>query len=179
MFWAFFAFLAGVAPQAMAGNKADTLHLRLVETTDVHGNFYGYDFLSHRNMPNGLARVSTYINNLRQTAGADNVALFDNGDVLQGQPCVYYANFVDTLAEHLSARMMRYMGYDAGALGNHDIEAGHPVYDRWMAQGGHPVLGANVIATATGQPYVAPYTVLHRGGLKIAVLGLLTPAIPM
>ena len=178
-FLAVLAFLAGVAPQAMAGNKADTLHLRLVETTDVHGNFYGYDFLSHRNMPNGLARVSTYVNNLRQTAGTDNVALFDNGDVLQGQPCVYYANFVDTLSLHLSARMMRYMGYDAGALGNHDIEAGHHVYDRWMAQGGHPVLGANVIASATGQPYVAPYTVIHRGGLKIAVLGLLTPAIPM
>lgn len=41
-----------------------------------------------------------------------------------------------------------------------------------------PVLGANVIDTRAGQPYLKPYVMLNRGGVRIAVLGMLTPAIP-
>lgn len=41
-----------------------------------------------------------------------------------------------------------------------------------------PVLGANVIDTRGGQPYLKPYVMLNRGGVRIAVLGMLTPAIP-
>ena len=124
--------------------------IRLIETTDVHGNFYGYDFLNNRELKGGLPRVCTYVNGLRHEYGADNVALLDAGDVLQGQPCVYYANFIDTLSTHLSSSMMNYMGYDAVAFGNHDIEAGHPVYDRWVRDSRHPMLGANIVLAKDG-----------------------------
>ena len=39
-------------------------------------------------------------------------------------------------------------------------------------------MGANIIDTKTGEPYVKPYISLNREGVKVAVLGLLTPAIP-
>ena len=41
-----------------------------------------------------------------------------------------------------------------------------------------PLLGANVKDTATGEPYFRPYAVIERDGVRFAVLGLLTPAIP-
>ena len=41
-----------------------------------------------------------------------------------------------------------------------------------------PVLGANIVDTKTGLPYVKPYTIIERDGVKVAVLGMLTPAIP-
>ena len=51
--------------------------------------------------------------------------LLDNGDFLQGQPTVYYYNFVDTTRRNtFRRRVMNYMGYDAATVGNHDIEAG-------------------------------------------------------
>ena len=71
------------------------------------------------------------------------------------------------------------MGYDAAAFGNHDIEAGHPVFNRWVADCKFPVLGANIISKATGEPYAKPYCIIEREGVKIAILGMVTPAIPM
>ncbi|MBQ4147161.1 MAG: 5'-nucleotidase C-terminal domain-containing protein, partial [Prevotella sp.] len=41
-----------------------------------------------------------------------------------------------------------------------------------------PVLGANIIETGSGKTYVPPYTIIEREGVKIAVIGMLTPAIP-
>ena len=164
--------------KASSGKDVKTV-IHLIETTDVHGNFYGYDFLNGRELEGGLPRVCTYVNDLRRKAGAEQVALLDAGDVLQGQPCVYYANFIDTLSTHLSSSMMNYMGYDAVAFGNHDIEAGHPVFDRWVRDSSHPMLGANIVLEKDGSQYLKPYTIIKKGGLRIAVLGLITPAIPM
>ena len=61
---------------------------------------------------------------------------------------------------------------------NHDVETGRAVFDRWIATCDFPVLGANIIDTSTGQPHLAPYKVLERDGVKIVVLGMITPAIP-
>ena len=33
--------------------------------------------------------------------------------------------------------------------------------------------------TATGKPYWKPYTIIERKGIKIAVMGMVTPGIPM
>jgi len=70
------------------------------------------------------------------------------------------------------------MKYDAQAVGNHDIETGHKVYDKWIQEVKCPMLGANIIDTRTGNPYLEPYTIIEREGVKIAVIGMLTPAIP-
>ena len=39
----------------------------------------------------------------------------DAGDLLQGQPPVYYYNFEETNVPHLIAEVMNFMKYDAGA----------------------------------------------------------------
>lgn len=158
--------------------SATDVNLKIVQTTDVHGNYFPFDFISRVPAGGSLARVDAYVSQLRDSVGRDNVLLFDNGDILQGQPTAYYYNFIDTVSPHVAAEVMNYMGYDAAAIGNHDVETGHKVYDRWASQLAMPLLGANVIDVATGEPYFTPYTVIERNGVKIAVLGMLTPAIP-
>ena len=153
--------------------------LSIVETTDVHGNYQPYDFINGRAGEGSLARVYSYIKQLRQQQGESSVVLLDNGDILQGQPTAYYYDFIDTVSTHLCADVMNYMRYDAGTVGNHDVETGHAVYDRWVRQCQFPMLGANVIDTHAQKPYWKPYTILKRQGIKIAVLGMITPGIPM
>lgn len=160
-----------------AGPDRD-INLKIVQTTDVHGNYFPYNFITREQGSGSLARVSTHVNALRDSLGAENVLLFDNGDILQGQPSPYYYNFIDTVSPHLTAEIMNYMGYNLATIGNHDVETGHAVYDRWRSQLEMPLLGANVVNASTGEPYLEPYTVIERDGIKIAVLGLLTPAIP-
>lgn len=154
-----------------------TIKLKIVQTSDIHGNFFPYDFINRKAWGGSLARVHAFAEEQRKTFG-DNLILLDNGDILQGQPSVYYYNFIDTVSSHLCADMLNFMRYDAANMGNHDIETGHAVYDRWVKECNFPVLGANIIDTKTGAPYLPPYKIIERDGIKIAVLGLITPAIP-
>lgn len=151
---------------------------KIIETSDVHGNFFPYDFINRHDGSGSLARVYSLILEEKKLAGDSNIIILDNGDILQGQPTAYYYNFIDTVSPHVAAQMLEFMGYDAITLGNHDIETGHNVYDRFIKTISVPVLGANIIDKETGQPYVAPYKIFNIDGLRIAVLGMITPGIP-
>jgi 2',3'-cyclic-nucleotide 2'-phosphodiesterase/3'-nucleotidase len=151
--------------------------VRIAVTTDVHGMIYPYDFINRAPSENSLAHIYSYV--CEQRKKTDTVFfLLDNGDFLQGQPTVYYYNFVDTSRVHLSAEVMNFMAYDAGAVGNHDIETGPQVYNRIRSEFKFPWLAANAVRTSTGAPYFEPYTILRAGKKKIAVLGMITPGIP-
>ena len=151
--------LAATCPATAQETK--TVKLRILETSDVHGSFFPYDFIERRDAKGSLARVSSYVNRLRQEYG-DNVILLDNGDILQGQPTCYYYNYVATDKRNIVSDILNYMRYDAATFGNHDVETGHSVYDKWISEMNAPVLGANIIDTATGKPYVKPYTIIER-----------------
>ena len=168
--------LGGLWSGVVAQDKV--VRLKIVETSDVHGNFYPYDFIRRQPASGSLARVQAFVRQERQRYG-DNLILLDNGDILQGQPSAYYYNYMDTVSPHLTAEMQNYMDYDAGTVGNHDIETGRAVFDRWAADCRFPVLGANVIDRSTGRPHFKPYVMLEREGVRIAILGMITPAIPM
>ena len=160
----------------MSANTTE-IHLKWIHTSDVHGSLFGYDYLRKQSVSGGLAEIYAFVQDQRREYG-DRLIVTDGGDCLQGQPTAYYYNFVDTLSPHLVAEAMNVIDYDCGAMGNHDIETGHSVYDRWVRDCKFPVLGANVIDTRTGEPYLQPYYIIQRAGVKIAVLGMLTPAIP-
>ena len=151
--------------------------LKLVQTSDVHGNYFPYDFILRRDAAGSLSRVCSYVRQERKEYD-ERLILLDNGDILQGQPTAYYYNYIDTTTTHLCAAMMNFMGYNAGNMGNHDIETGRTVFDRWASDCHFPILGANIIETATGKHHFKPYIILERDGIKIAILGMITPAIP-
>ena len=170
------AFLGiGYTPVSASSEKEVTL--KLIETSDVHGCYYPYDFIRRLSVQGSLARVSALVGEMRKTYG-DRLILMDNGDILQGQPVAYYYNYIDTTSVHVVADMLNYMHYDVATMGNHDIEAGHAVYDRWVGQCKFPVLGANIMDVKTGKTYLPPYKVIEREGVKVVVLGMITPAIP-
>jgi 2',3'-cyclic-nucleotide 2'-phosphodiesterase/3'-nucleotidase len=148
----------------------------ILETTDVHGVILPYDFIEKSELKASLASVSGYLK--KSGISREELVLLDNGDNLQGQPEEYYYNFIDTLSPHFNSQVMNYMDYDAGTVGNHDIEAGHSVYDRVRKEYSFPLLAANAVDLKTGKPYFEPYTIIIRNKLKIAVFGLITPSIP-
>ncbi len=150
--------------------------ISIIESTDIHGVILPYDFIEKEKLNFSMASSYEYIKTVR--GKKDATFLLDNGDNLQGQPEVYYYNFIDTLPPHFLSEVMNYMKYDAGTVGNHDIEAGHAVYDRMAKEYEFPLLAANAVDIATGKPYFKPYRIIEKDGIKIAVFGLVTPAIP-
>ena len=148
----------------------------IIETTDVHGVILPFDFIEKEKLNFSMASSFSYIRKIRKEK--DATFLLDDGDNLQGQPEVYYYNFIDTIQPHFVSEVMNYMGYDAATIGNHDIEPGHAVYDRLVREDRFPLLAANAVDIKTGKPYFKPYSILEKDGIKIAVFGLVTPAIP-
>ena len=157
--------------------KPKTVTLKFIETTDVHGMFFPTNYTTGKAVGGSMARVSSYVKSQRATYG-NNLILLDNGDILQGQPTNYYWNFIDTQDENIAASVVNYMGYDAQTFGNHDIETGHNCYDKWNREVKCPILAANMINAETGNPYTNPYKIIEREGVKIAILGMTTPAVP-
>ena len=175
------------AVMPMEAKNTKTVKIKVVETSDVHGHFFPYDFMEKKPIRGTLTRANSYIKQQRKKYGSDHFLLIDNGDILQGQPCVYWSNYVMPEDENLAATVINYMKYDAETVGNHDIEPGHKVYDKWIREVRCPLLGANIVKeeykNAEASPEhiytgLKPYSVHYKDGVKIVVIGMLTPAIP-
>jgi 2',3'-cyclic-nucleotide 2'-phosphodiesterase/3'-nucleotidase len=166
--------LIGIACNTGTNNNAK---IQIIGTTDVHGSIFSYDFINNEERSASLGSLTSYLDSLKKNSDK-NLVLLDNGDILQGQPSVYYSNYIDTTGHHIVSRVYNFMNFDAVTVGNHDIEPGHAVYDKLRSEFDFPWLAANAIDKKTDQPYFEPYTVINRSGIKVAVLGMITPHIP-
>lgn len=153
---------------------SDQKGLDIYVTTDIHGMLLPFDNTEGTVTDGSLANLAS----ITGAEGNDNILLLDNGDILQGDPLAYYYNFVDTTRTHAVADILNHLGYDAATAGNHDIEAGHSVYDRVRREYNFPLLAANAVDISTGEPYFEPYTVIRKQGMKLIVFGLITPSVP-
>lgn len=158
-------------------NKVETRKVNIIFTSDIHGNYFPYDFRHDRWGKGSLQRVHGFVaQQVRKLSGS--TVLIDGGDILQGEPTAYYFNFVDRSTKHKASDMCNFIGYDVGVIGNHDIECGHELFDSYVDGCNFPILGANAVSLESGQPYFEPYTILVRSGVKIAVIGFTSPAVP-
>ena len=96
--------MLGLSSSTMAQQKDITI--KLIETSDVHGSFFPYDFISRKPRSGSMARVCTLVEKLRRENGKENVYLLDNGDILQGQPISYYYNYVPPEKTNIAASVL-------------------------------------------------------------------------
>lgn len=160
---------------AQTGPADKSVALTFIETSDVHGAIYPYDFVNAKPTATSLGQIASLV--AEERASNPNVVLLENGDSLQGTPAVYYYNFEKTSGPHIWSQAVNYLGFDAVSVGNHDIEAGHAVYDKVYEEMQAPIVCANAVKP-DGTPYFTPYSIVEKGGVKIAVLGMVSPKIP-
>ncbi|MFD8256966.1 bifunctional metallophosphatase/5'-nucleotidase [Streptomyces werraensis] len=185
---------AEAAPQAGRGKKPVKRYaLTVMGTTDLHGHVFNWDYYKDAEYRDaagnaqGLARVSTLVNRIREERGRENTLLLDAGDTIQGTPLTYYYAKVDPITAeggpvHPMAQAMNAIGYDAVALGNHEFNYGIETLRKFEEQCDFPLLGANAVDAKTLKPAFPPYFVktFHVKGappVKVAVLGLTNPGI--
>jgi len=167
-------FIIFLVLQGLQAQTVDTLYI--LQTTDVHGNIYPYNYFKDEPADYGLAKVYTRVAEYRQKH--KNVILLDGGDLLQGTPLTYFFNNIEPDVPNPLILAMNLMKYDAFAVGNHDIEQGPETYLRCQKESSFPWLSANS-ALPDGKTFFIPFHLIEKGGLKIAVIGLTTPGIPM
>ena len=168
--------------------SAAELKLRVLETSDIHMNLLSYDYYQDRPVQEfGLARTITLIHRAR--AEAPNSLLFDNGDLLQGNPLGDVVARVRPLAAdqvHPAYKILNLLDVDAANLGNHEFNYGLPFLRQAIAGAAFPYLNANVMEADGRRHAFTPSVMLEREmrdeagqahALKIGVVGVTPPQI--
>ncbi len=169
------ALVLSLSTTALAAGTGE-VHLTIIGTSDTHGNVWGYSYEDMKESTgDGLARISTYVNGVR--AENPNTILVDAGDTIQGTIMTDDLYAKDT-ADHPVPAALNYMQYDAWVLGNHEFNFGVDNLKAIVDQADMPVLAANVKNADGSYLTGAGYTIVERGGVKVAIIGVTTPNIP-
>ena len=183
-----------VALHPFSANAAtNQVHLRIMETTDLHVHIYPYDYYSDREVDTvGLARTAAHIANVR--AEATNSMLVDNGDFLQGNPMGDYMAYEKGMKDgdiHPMIAAMNAVGFDASTLGNHEFNYGLDFLMKSVAGANFPIVSANVVKNAAASPtgddtLLPPYVILDRTvtdgsgnphQIRVGLIGFVPPQI--
>ena len=187
--------LLGLALLGLAMNShAAELKLRLMETTDLHMSLIGYDYYQDKPTTEyGLAHTATLIKAAR--AEVKNSLLFDNGDLIQGNPLGDYVARIKPLAPgqvHPAYKVLNLLGVDAANIGNHEFNYGVAFLRQAVAGAKFPYVSSNVYIDEPGVPQARakhlfpPYVILERQftdeagarhAMKIGVIGFVPPQI--
>lgn len=152
------------------------IHLVVLHTNDVHGQAQprAATWIDRDQPPEigGLPRLAAFVRAVR--AEEQNVLVVDGGDWSQGTP--------EGLLDHGQAFLaaMAHVGYDAMAVGNHELDHGVEVLRDSLSELGLPAVCANVRVQEGGArvDWVEPWRVVEVGGLRVGLVGLLSTTTP-
>jgi 2',3'-cyclic-nucleotide 2'-phosphodiesterase/3'-nucleotidase/5'-nucleotidase len=169
-----FLMVFSVFTPAMASAAEDnsSVTVTILGTSDMHGRIYPWEYATaSEKANNGFAKIQTLIK--EEKAKNPNTILIDNGDTTQDN----MAELFNDKATHPMVDALNYMGYDTWTLGNHEFNFGMDFLNKNMKSFKGKVLGANIYKE-DGTRFANPYTIIEKGGIRIAVVGIIPPHIP-
>jgi len=171
------AFLALVLVFPAWAVAAERVQVTVLSTTDMHGNIMPVDYFTNRPADRGLARVATLVREVRKSV--PEALLIDCGDTIQGSPMAYFHARKNSRPPNPMMVAMNALGFDAMVIGNHEYNFGLSVLEKARGEATFPLLSANTYHRHTDDKNVYPaYLMKEVSGVRVAILGLTTPAIP-
>jgi len=165
---------AAFAPAAAPLSTRDSTLLRVLTTSDLHGQLEPRVWEWSQNRPvGGVAALKPWLDSLAHVCGCASVRL-DAGDEMQGT-LLSNSTFGRGTIDALNA-----LGIDAAAIGNHEFDWSLDTLRARMSQAKYPFLSANITnAAGTARPdWATPWKLVTKSGVKIAVIGLTTTETP-
>ncbi len=95
------------------------------------------------------------------------------GDMIGASPLIS-SHFEDEPA--IEATNM--MGFDVGAVGNHEFDEGGAELLRVLRGSRYQWLAANTVDPVTGETFLPPYRVIERAGVRVGFIGVTTDETP-
>lgn len=116
------AVAAPVQNKPVEAAEEDTADLRLMFTSDIHGQLTTEDYETGKlYTTGGFSRTATLIRDARAEVTQNNSMLFDLGDSLYDYTTDYIYNYDSSASQPVYSAIAK-MGYDAMTLGNHDFD---------------------------------------------------------
>ena len=155
---------------AMAEGPAETKTIRIIGTSDLHGKFMPWDYaLNAASASGSMTQLSTAIAAYR----TDATLLVDAGDTIQDNSADI---FVGNGEVHPMIQAINALNYDVWVTGNHEYNYGMDVLKETIAGLKAKVLTGNVL-DAAGEPIADGYAIFDVDGVRVAVIGMVTPNI--
>ena len=171
------AFAAAGAWGVHARAGASSVTITLLSTTDSHGHIMPWDYYTNRPADLGLAKIATLVK--EQRAEAPDALLLDCGDTTEGTPLAYLFGAKETALPNPEIAVFNAMRYDAMAVGNHEFNFGEESMWKAKRESHFPWLAANIKqAYASGVAYIEPYIIRNDEGVRVGIVGFVTPGIP-
>jgi 2',3'-cyclic-nucleotide 2'-phosphodiesterase / 3'-nucleotidase / 5'-nucleotidase len=161
-------------PSLVAVSRPDSTLLRVLAINDFHGALEPQVWPWSGGRPvGGAAALKPWFDSLARACFCTSIRL-DAGDEMQGTPVSNF-NFGRPAIAALNA-----LAIDAAAIGNHEFDWSVDTLRTRMAEARHRFVAANITdSTGTARPaWAEPFTVVERGGVRVAVIGLALPATP-
>lgn len=167
--------------------QAATVDLRIIETTDLHGNMMNYDYFKDQYIDTfGLAKTANLIHQAREEV--KNSVLVDNGDLIQGSPMADYAlnKGLNKGDIHPVYKALNTLDYVVGNIGNHEFNFGLDFLQKSLAGANFPYVNANVYDAESNKPFFKQYIILDKKvvdrdgkqhSIKIGYIGFVPPQI--
>lgn len=147
----------------------EPVQIRIISTSDSHGKILPYDYALNEPDPSGsLSQISSALQELKD----ENTILVDVGDTIQGNAADLFVH--DPI--HPMVRAQNLMKIDAWVPGNHEFNFGMDVLRSVIGQHECSVLCGNVY-NRDGSRLAEPYVILERAGVRIGIIGVVTPNI--
>lgn len=167
-------------------NEKDTVDIRIIGTTDLHGQLNSFDYEQGVDYNNGgLARVFDLIKKTKAELPEENVVTLDAGDVLYDYTTEYIFSTNQEAIQPIY-KAMKLIGYDAITLGNHEFDYGYDYILRQLDGSGlrDITVVSNVTDARTGEhPFIENMLITRKvktkSGKEVEVkIGITGQAIP-
>lgn len=145
--------------------KSDSITVSIMTTTDMHGRAYDWNSYTNSALNNNFLQAAKLVAERR--AAVDDSILIDVGDILQGSALSSYNILQEGGENSPMATALRYIGYDAFVLGNHEFNYAPQIQWNYYnlltstdkAVAGQPVdvICSNVVETETNESVFSPY----------------------
>ena len=150
--------------------EQETRTVRIIATSDLHGKFCPWDYALNAESTSGsMAQLATAIAKYR----TEDTILVDAGDTIQANSAEIFLGSEDV---HPMVRAMNALKYDVWVTGNHEYNFGIDTIKKTIADLNCKALTGNVY-DRDGNPIADGYTILEQNGVRIAVIGMVTPNI--
>lgn len=139
--------------KAIGASADDEIELRLIFTTDIHGQLNSKDYeVGADYSKGGLGKAYTLIQQARGEVPKNNSFTFDGGDVLYDYTTEYIFNR-DQEALQPIYQAMSLIGYDAITLGNHEFDYDYDYLRSQLEKSGllSKTVVSNVVDSVTGE----------------------------
>ena len=158
-------------------NRPVETHVVILGTSDTHGNICCRSYADDSETDYGMARLYTCIQETRKENPV--TFLINGGDELQGNILTDEIARRDPDKPHPVIAAMNYMGYDSMTIGNHEFDVGVANMRNMLSTAQFPVLCQNAFDKDGKLLTGRGWTILERGGIRLAVIGVVTPDVPI